>query len=145
MKLSSTLYWVCLKATTIYNCLFFLLPLILCRNLPEHWGIRSKIIFYRPLNSSNNSVICCYKKELFWSIFFWACRSEGKIPFSQALTTSFKEYVKRISLMYQQFQPRPTLLDMYPKKTVLYLYSVIVNKYGERLTLLVIHIFRFVF
>ena len=146
MKLSSTLFCVCLKATTIYNCLFLLLLLILCQNLPEYWGIRTKIILYR--DHWTVQIIQSFvaiKRNFSGLFFFWKSRSEGKIPFSQALTTNSKEYVKFISLMYHQFQPRPTLIAIYPMKTVIYLYSVIVNKCGERLALLMIHVIRFLF
>ena len=41
-----------------------------CQPYPEYRRIRSKKIFYRPSNSWYNSVICSYKKEIFWVYSF---------------------------------------------------------------------------
>ena len=45
------------KITMLLRSLFF------CQPYPEYRGIRSKRLFYRPLNSQCNSVVCSYKNE----------------------------------------------------------------------------------
>ena len=52
---------VCLKRVTLQLPVFFLL--FFCQPYPEYQGIRSKKLFYRPLNSQYSSVVCSYRKE----------------------------------------------------------------------------------
>ena len=61
------LYCVCLKSKTLRNCLSspaFLHHFYRNKGEFERW-IRSKKIFYRPLDSWYNSVICCYKRNFY--------------------------------------------------------------------------------
>ena len=44
---------------------FFSFFSFFCQPYPEYRGIRSNKLFYRPLNSWYNSVICSYKKDIF--------------------------------------------------------------------------------
>ena len=46
------------------------LHFFLSTTFTECRGIRSKIIFYRPSNSYDSSVICSYKRKFLWSILF---------------------------------------------------------------------------
>ena len=64
------LLWLLLLLRETHNTLqlpvffFFSFFSFFCQPYSEYRGIRSKKLFYRPLNSLYNSVICSYKKEI---------------------------------------------------------------------------------